>query len=59
MYPSNGKAALLVALEAVSALEGAPPILVKERKALKSGKLSAQSVLVELGLAEDSEEESD
>jgi len=52
------------ALLAVSALEGAPPILAKdhiakERKALKAGELDEQAVLVELGLADDSEEESD
>ncbi len=48
---------------AVSALEGAPPILAKdhiakERKALKAGKFGEQAVLVELGLADDNEEES-
>lgn len=41
-----------------------PPILAKdhiakERKALKVGKLGEQAVLVELGLADDNEEESD
>lgn len=51
------------ALVAVSALEGAPPILAKdhiakERKALNAGKLGEQAVLVELGLADDNEEES-
>jgi hypothetical protein len=52
------------ALVAISALEGAPPILAKghiekELKALKAGSLGEQAVLVELGLADDSEEESD
>lgn len=52
------------ALAAISALEGAPPILAKdyiakERKAFKSGKFDEQAVLTELGLAEDTEEETD
>jgi hypothetical protein len=49
---------------AVSALEGALPVLAKdhitkERKALKAGKLDEHAVLVELGLAGESEEDSD
>jgi hypothetical protein len=48
----------------VSALEGALPVLAKdhitkERKALKAGKLDEHAVLVELGLAGESEEDSD
>lgn len=53
----------MASLMAVGALECAPPILgkliAKERNALKAGRLGEQAVLVELGLADDNEEESD
>lgn len=52
------------ALVGVSELERSLPILAKdhiakERKALAAGKLGERAVLVELGLADDNEKESD